>query len=121
MSVVGTVGRNTSRRSLKPYVENALHDEQLHASAQRGYDAGRSVFEHLRAQPDVRAAARKLASDKRLQSELRVAVEEAKTVTRRATTPRARRRRKLRGTLLAAGLFALLFVGIRRAKRVEAL
>lgn len=121
MSVVGTISSKTARSSLKPYVERALHDEQLHANAQRAYEAGRSVFERLRSEPDVRSAARRLAADESLRSELGVAVAEAKAFARRAAAPPACRRRRLRRALLAAGIGALLFTALRRLGHAEPL
>ncbi len=62
--------------TVKPYVDRALHDEELRDSVRNAYESARTIYEELLGRRGVTSAATRVATDKDLQDELRSAVEE---------------------------------------------
>jgi hypothetical protein len=60
----------------KPYVDRALHDEELRDHVKEAYSAARVIYDELIAPRGVVSAAQRVASDDAIQENLRVAVAE---------------------------------------------
>jgi hypothetical protein len=69
--------------TVKPYVERALHDEELRTSVRNAYQSARSIYDELVAKRGVTGVATRVATDKDIQAELRSAVDELRTAARR--------------------------------------
>jgi len=94
--------------TVRPFVERALRDEKLRDDVQSAFATARKVYEELTGAKDVQKAATKMAGDKKLQRELREAVEDLRSAAERlqGKAPKARKRgRKL--LLVVLGLGAL--------------
>lgn len=87
----------------KPYVERALHDEELRDHVKQAYGAAREIYEELAGPRGLTAAATRFAADQDLQENLRNAVLELRQAAYRlqGRSPRSHGGRKL-----------LLFVGV---------
>lgn len=83
--------------SARPYVERALHDEELHESVKRAFDAARQAYEDLSGASGVTGAAQRLAFDRDVQENLRLAMEELRHAADRL---RAKEEHRARGGLL---------------------
>jgi hypothetical protein len=57
----------------KPYVDRALHDEELRNHVRQAYDAARVIYDELIAPRGVVSAAQRVATDQDIQESLRVA------------------------------------------------
>jgi hypothetical protein len=94
--------------NVRPFVERALRDEKLRDDVQSAFATARKVYDELTGAKDVQKAATKMAGDKKLQRELREAVEDLRNAAERlqGKAPKAKKRgRKL--LLLVLGLGAL--------------
>ena len=60
----------------KPYVDRALHDEQLRDHVKQAYAAARVIYDELIAPRGVVSAAQKVATDQDIQDNVRVALAE---------------------------------------------
>jgi hypothetical protein len=60
----------------KPYVDRALHDEELRDHVRQAYEAARVVYDELIAPRGVFSAAQRVAADADIQENLRVAATE---------------------------------------------
>jgi hypothetical protein len=60
----------------KPYVDRALHDEELRDHVRQAYDAARVIYDELIAPRGVFSAATRVATDEDIQDNLRLAVAE---------------------------------------------
>jgi hypothetical protein len=86
----------------KPYVDRALHDEELRDNVKRAVGAAREVYEDLVGPRGVTAIAHRIATDQDVQENLRLAVEELR---RAANRVQARETHRARNTvLLLAGI-----------------
>jgi hypothetical protein len=70
--------------TVKPYVDRAMHDVELRENVRNAFSAARDVYEELVGRRDATSVARKVASDKDIQDNLRKAVEELKQAADRA-------------------------------------
>ncbi len=86
----------------KPYVERALHDEELRKHVKQAYSAARDIYDELIAPRGVTTVAQRVASDQDIQDNLRTAVAEL-----RQAAGRLQVRREHRG-----GRNLLLLVGV---------
>jgi response regulator RpfG family c-di-GMP phosphodiesterase len=68
---------------VRPYVERALNDDELRENVKKAYASGRSVYDQLAKKRSVSKAATRLATDQKMQNELRKAVEELREATER--------------------------------------
>ena len=71
----------------KPYVDRALHDEELRAHVKQAYSAARDIYDNLLAPRSVVGAAQRVASDQDIQDNLRVAVAELRQAATRLQSP----------------------------------
>jgi hypothetical protein len=62
--------------NVRPYVERALRDDELRENVRNAYASGRAIYEQLAKRRSVTGAATRLATDQKIQTELRKAVEE---------------------------------------------
>jgi hypothetical protein len=69
--------------TVKPYVERALHDEELRESVRNAYQSARTIYDELIAKRGVTGVAQRVATDKDIQTELRSAIEELRNAAGR--------------------------------------
>jgi hypothetical protein len=67
----------------KPYVDRALHDEELRDHVKQAYAAARSIYDELIAPRGVVSTAQRVAADQDLQDNFRVAVAELREAASR--------------------------------------
>ena len=67
----------------KPYVDRALHDEELRDHMKQAYAAARVIYDELIAPRGVVGAAQKVATDQDIQENLRVAIAELREAAMR--------------------------------------
>lgn len=73
----------------KPYVDRALHDEELRNHVKQAYAAARDIYDELIAPRSVVTAAQRVAGDEEIQDNLRVAIAELRqAATRLQSEPR---------------------------------
>lgn len=91
--------------TVKPYVDRALHDEELRANVRNAYQSARSIYDELVGRRGVTSVATRVATDKEIQGELRSAVEELRKAAGRVQGGRREQEQGGRGTaLLLAGI-----------------
>ena len=81
----------------KPYVNRALHDEDLRDSLKQAVIAARSVYEDLVGPRGMTAMAHRLATDEDVQQNLRLAADELRRAAKRV---QAQETHKARNTML---------------------
>jgi hypothetical protein len=69
--------------TVRPYVDRALHDEDLRENLKEAFNAARDVYAELLGNRNLTATATRVASDKEIQDNLRKAVEELREASRR--------------------------------------
>jgi hypothetical protein len=94
--------------TVKPYFERALHDEELRDNVRAAYDSARAVYDELVGNRGVSGVARKVASDKDLQDELRSAVTELRKAANRMRGEETHKSRNS-GMLILAIAIAIIF------------
>ena len=60
--------------TVKPYVDRALHDEELRGSVRSAYQSARSVYNELMGHRGVTGVATRVATDQTIQDELKSAI-----------------------------------------------
>jgi hypothetical protein len=75
----------------KPYVERALHDEELREHVKQAYSAAREIYEELIGPRGVTGIATKVAGDHDVQDNLRTAIAEFRQAANRLQGRRERR------------------------------
>jgi len=68
---------------VRPYVERALNDDELRENVKKAYASGRAVYDQLAKKKSVSVAATRLATDQKIQNELRKAVDELREAAQR--------------------------------------
>ncbi len=93
----------------KPYVDRALHDEELREHVKQAFLAARDIYEDVLAPRSVVGAAQRVAGDQDIQENLRVAVAELRQAANRLQG-RPHKRHPGRAFLLLVGVVVgLLF------------
>ena len=69
--------------TVRPYVDRALHDEELRDNLKEAFNAARGVYEELLGNRNLTATATRVATDKEIQESLRKAVDELRVASRR--------------------------------------
>jgi hypothetical protein len=69
--------------SVKPYVERALQDPELRENVRNAYESAKSIYDELIGGRGVTGVARRVATDKDIQDELRGAIAELRTAADR--------------------------------------
>jgi hypothetical protein len=88
--------------NVKPYVDRALHDEELRESVRNAYESARTIYNELIGKRGVTGVATRIATDKDIQEELRSTITELR---RAADRVQGRDEHKSRnGTLLFVGI-----------------
>lgn len=90
--------------TVKPYVERALQDAELRENVRNAYESARSIYDELIGNRGVTGVAKRVATDKDVQDELRATITELRTAADR-----------VRGRDEHKGHSGLLFVGVALA------
>jgi hypothetical protein len=69
--------------TMRPYVDRALHDEDLRDNLKEAFSAARDVYAELLGGRGATATAMRVATDKDIQDSLKKAVDELREATRR--------------------------------------
>jgi hypothetical protein len=69
--------------TMKPYVDRAIHDEDLHDNLKEAFKAARDVYAELLGNRNLTGTAMRAATDKDIQDNLKKAVEELRTAASR--------------------------------------
>jgi hypothetical protein len=69
--------------SARPYVERAIRDKELRDNVFNAYMSARAVYDELAGRRKVTDAASRLAGNKGLQDEIRTAIDELRSASRR--------------------------------------
>jgi len=69
--------------TVRPYVDRALHDEDLRDNLKEAFDAARHVYGELLGNRNLTATATRVATDKEIQDSLKKAVDELREASRR--------------------------------------
>lgn len=69
--------------TVRPYVDRALHDEDLRDNLKEAFGAARQVYAELLGNRNLTATATRVATDKEIQDNLRKTVEELREASRR--------------------------------------
>jgi len=88
--------------NVKPYVDRALHDEELRDNVRSAYESARSIYNELVGKRGVSGLATRVATDKDLQDELRQTVSELRKAADRVQGKEEHPRRN--GGLLLIGI-----------------
>ena len=70
----------------KPYVDRALHDEELRDHVKQAFLAAREIYEDVLAPRSVVGAAQRVAGDQDIQENLRIAIAELRQAASRLQT-----------------------------------
>jgi len=88
--------------NVKPYVDRALHDEELRESVRNAYESARTVYNELIGKRGVTGFATRIATDKDIQDELRSTIQELRKAADRVQGREQHKGRN--GTLLLVGI-----------------
>ena len=69
--------------TMKPYVDRALHDDDLHDNLKEAFKAARDVYAELLGNRNLTSTAMRAATDKDVQDNLKKAVDELRTAANR--------------------------------------
>jgi hypothetical protein len=69
--------------TMRPYVDRALHDDDLHDNLKEAFKAARDVYAELLGNRNITATAMRAATDKEIQDNLKKAVDELRTAANR--------------------------------------
>ena len=69
--------------TMRPYVDRALHDDDLHDNLKEAFNAAREVYSELLGGRNLTGTAMRAATDKEIQENLRKTVEELRTAANR--------------------------------------
>ncbi len=94
--------------NVKPYMERALHDEDLRENVRNAYESARSIYNELIGNRGVSGIATRVATDKDIQDELRSTISELRKAADRVQGRETHKSRN--GGLLFLGiLLGILF------------
>jgi hypothetical protein len=94
--------------NVKPYVDRALHDDELRESLKSAYASARTIYDELIGKRGVSGVATRVATDRNIQDELRSAISDLRNAAERVQGKQ--QRKKGGGFLLVVGLgLAALF------------
>ena len=69
--------------TMKPYVDRALHDDDLHDNLKEAFKAARDVYSELLGNRNLTSTAMRVGTDKEIQENLKKAVEELRSAADR--------------------------------------
>jgi hypothetical protein len=87
----------------KPYLDRALHDEELRANVRSAYASARSIYDELIGKRGVSGVATRVATDKDIQDELRSTINELRKAADRVQGKKEHKGRS-GGFLLLVGI-----------------
>jgi hypothetical protein len=88
--------------TVKPYVDRALHDEELRDNVRNAYESARSIYYELMGPRRVTGVAARVATDKDIQNELKSVIAELRQAADRVQGKEAHKSRN--STLLFLGI-----------------
>jgi len=88
--------------NVKPYLERALHDDELRENVRNAYESARSIYNELIGHRGVTGLATRVATDKDIQDDLRSTIAELRKAADRVQGKEAHRSRN--GGLLFLGI-----------------
>jgi len=94
--------------TVRPYVERALNDAELRDTVRNAYESARTIYDELIGNRGVSGAAKRVASDKDIQDELRSAVADLRKAASRIRGEEERKGRNS-GLLFFGILLAIVF------------
>ena len=94
--------------TVKPYFERAFQDAELRENVRNAYESARAIYDELIGNRGVTGVAKRVATDKDIQDELRAAVVELRTAADRVRGKQEHKSRHSGLLLLGLGL-AVLF------------
>ena len=101
--------------NVKPYVDRALHDEELRDNLRSAYASARSIYDELIGKRGVSGVATRVATDKDIQDELRSTIADLRKAADRVQGKEPHKSRN--GSLLFLGiLLGVLFNPLTGAK-----
>jgi hypothetical protein len=92
----------------KPYLDRALHDEELRESVRNAYNSARTVYDELIGRRGVTGVASRVATDKDIQDELRSTIAELRRAAGRVQG-RQEHKGRAGGLLLIGIALGILF------------
>jgi len=93
----------------KPYIDRALHDEELRESVRNAYESARGIYDELIGKRGVSGVATRVATDKDIQDELRATIAELRNAAGRVQGKPAQGKRSGGGLLLVGIVLGVLF------------
>lgn len=87
--------------TVKPYLDRALHDAELRDNVRNAYDSARAIYDELIGDRGAVGVAKRVATDKDIQDELRSAIADLRTAANRV---RGKEERKGHGGLVLIGI-----------------
>ena len=94
--------------TVKPYFERALHDAELRDNVRNAYDSARAIYDELIGNRGVSGVAKRVATDRDLQDEMRSAVMDLRKAANRVRGEEEHKSRFSGLLLIGLGL-AILF------------
>jgi hypothetical protein len=91
--------------TVKPYVDRALHDTELRDNVRSAYESARAVYDELIGNRGMAGVARRVATNRDIQDELRSAIADLRTAADRVRGKREHRGRN-------SGLLVLLGIAL---------
>ena len=88
--------------NVRPYVERALHDEELRQNLKSAFESARDVYAELMGGRNVTSLATRVATDKEIQESLKSAIEDLRKASDRIQGKESHTGRN--STLLLAGI-----------------
>jgi hypothetical protein len=88
--------------TVKPYVDRAIHDEELRENLKNAFAAARDVYDELLGGRDAVSVAKRVATDRDIQDSLRKAIDELRNAADRVQGREAHKGRNT--TLLLTGI-----------------
>ena len=95
--------------TVKPYVDRAIHDEELRDNLRNAFGAAREVYDELIGRRDAVSVAKRVATDKDIQDSLRRAIEELRTAADRVQGGRETHKSRNTTLLLTGIALGILF------------
>jgi hypothetical protein len=94
--------------NVKPYVDRALHDEELRDNLRSAYASARTIYDELVGKRGVTGVATRVATDKDIQDELRSTIDELRKAADRVQGKEPHKSRN-GGLLLLGIVLGILF------------
>jgi hypothetical protein len=88
----------------RPYLERALNDQELRTNMRNAYESARAIYDELIGNRGVTGAAKRVATDKDIQDELRSTITELRSAAERVRGKQERKKGHPGLLLLGIGL-----------------